>query len=262
MLATIDPSLVATHVRAVTDDELAFYREHGWVMLKGLISPELAGAMLEAGLRWHEQNQRRPNEWISMAAHAELEPFKSLVFSDIMLRNAQKLIDRARLAGVDAAIRYRTDHFVSREPNAGGTSYHQDSTEHGTDRCGDQQFWVALAECTPEMGTMRFTDGVHREGPLGSVFRPGDEDLLKRYPRLTELYPLTEPMSYQPGDATVHHGFMIHGSEPNRSARPRYSSIISYVPADTRWWNGKVGNWGSQRVELTEERNRVVWPRA
>jgi hypothetical protein len=261
MLATIDPSVVATHVREVTDAELAVYREHGWVMLKGLISRELAAAMLEAGLHWHEQNQRRPNEWISMTKAAAIEPFTSLVFSDIMLRNAQKLIDRARLAGADAAVRYRTDHFVAREPNAGGTSYHQDSTEHGTDRCGDQQFWIALDACTPEMGTMRFCDGVHREGPLGSVFRPGDEDLLKRYPRLTEFYPLTEPMSYEPGDATVHHGFMIHGSEPNRSARSRYSSIISYIPADTRWWNATVGNWGSQREQLPDAKHPVLWPR-
>src|SRR4051812_23040815 len=102
---TLDPSTLTNQVRAVTDDELAFYREHGWVKLDSLISRELAAALLEAGLRWHEQNQRRPSEWISMAKHAAIEPFRSLVFSDTMLRNGQKLMDRARLAGTDAAVR-------------------------------------------------------------------------------------------------------------------------------------------------------------
>jgi hypothetical protein len=257
---TIDPARIAEHVREVTDAELAFYREHGWVKLPGLISRELAAELLAAGLRWHERNERRTNEWLSMA-RAEVEPFRSLVFSERMGRNAQILMDHARLTGADAAVRYRTDHFVSREPGANGTGYHQDSTEHGTDRCGDQQFWIALAECTPEMGTMRFCDGVHREGPLGSAFAE-QVDQLKSHPRLTELYPLTEALGYQPGDATVHHGFMIHGSEANRSDRTRYSAIISYVPATTRWWNGSVGNWGAQRKLLSDEKNPVIWPPA
>jgi hypothetical protein len=36
-------------VRAVTDLEVAFFRENGWVLLPGLISPELSEAMLERG---------------------------------------------------------------------------------------------------------------------------------------------------------------------------------------------------------------------
>jgi hypothetical protein len=67
-------------------------------------------------------------------------------------------------------------------------------------------------------------------------------------------------MSYQPGDATVHHGFMPHGSEGNRTDRERLSYIVSYTPADSRWWNGTVGNWGSQRLQLNDDKNPVVYP--
>ncbi len=33
------------------------------------------------------------------------------------------------------------------------------------------------------------------------------------------------------------------------------------TPADTRWWSGKVGNFGSQRVPLEDERRPVVFPK-
>jgi len=260
MAKNLDTVSIDAHVRALTDAEVAFYLEHGWVKLDRLVTPEFAAELLRAGLEWHERNQKPVVEWHSLAGEARAEPFRSLVFSEVMGRNAQRLIGRKRLSGTDVAVRYRIDHFACKVPGDGGIAYHQDSTEHGTDRAGEMQFWLALAEATPDMGTMRFLSGVHREGPLGSTFRPGDEDLLQRYPRLAELYPLTAPFHYQPGDATVHHGFMAHGSGPNRSGRKRMSYVFSYTPADSRWWNGKVGNWGTERVPLADELNPIVYP--
>jgi hypothetical protein len=261
MASTISPGDVAAHLREVTDAEVAFYHQHGWVKLDRLVTPELAAELLRVGLEWHQRQGKQTTEWNALATDANVEPFRSVMFSGIMGRNAQRLVDRPRLSGAEVALRYRADHFVCKPAGAGGISYHQDSTEHGTDRAGELQFWLALAEATPDMGTMRFLSGVHREGPLGSVFRPGDEDLLQRYPKLTSLYPYSAPFHYQPGDATVHHGYMIHGSGPNVTDRPRMSYIFSYTPADTRWWNGKVSNSGSERLPLGDERNPIVFPR-
>jgi hypothetical protein len=38
------------------------------------------------------------------------------------------------------------------------------------------------------------------------------------------------------------------------------SSIFSYTPADTRWWNGRVHNAGTERTELDDGRNPIVYP--
>ena len=37
-------------------------------------------------------------------------------------------------------------------PDGAGAGYHQDAPEHGSDRVGELQFWLALVEITPDMG--------------------------------------------------------------------------------------------------------------
>lgn len=250
-----DVAAVEANIRDVTDDEVAFYEENGWVKLDRLISPELATELMRVGL----ETSDRPGAWESMATEPGVEPFRSVMFSDRMGRNASHLVNRKRLTDTDIGLRYRNDHLVRRDPGTEqGTPYHQDSAEHGSDRAGELQFWLALDEVTPEMGAMRFLSGVQREGPLGSgAFH---DDLLLQYPKLTDLYELSPPFHYQPGDATVHHGYMIHGAPPNSTDRRRWSYIFSYTPADTRWWNGEMKNWGSERRHLSDTTNPIVYP--
>jgi hypothetical protein len=125
------------------------------------------------------------------------------------------------------------------------------------------QWWLALAEVTADMGPMRFIDGSHREGPLGSVFNDdGGGDLLDLYPKLAER--LTPPMEYEPGDATVHVGHTVHGSLPNLTDRTRISYIFQYIPADTRYWDGQGPeneNPGSKRKPLDDVRYPTLGPR-
>jgi hypothetical protein len=95
-----------------------------------------------------------------------------------MTSNAAKLVNRARLKGVDVPMRWHPESLsptgVSKAAGmtpseempeelkhydaAGrllGSGFHCDSAEHGADRVGELQFWLALSEVTPDMGPMR-----------------------------------------------------------------------------------------------------------
>ena len=162
-------------LREVTDEEVAFYREHGWVMMKRLVDPDFAVEMLRVGQEWTQHREReehveRPNQGLALAEGAE--PFRSFMFSQRMAKNATRLVDRKRFKGVDIPLRYRIDLLLLKPPGAHGSTYHQDSSEHGSDRVGELQFWMALDEVTADMGAMRFVDRSHREGPLGSLSYP------------------------------------------------------------------------------------------
>lgn len=248
-------------VREVTDEEVAFYHEYGWVMMPRLVAPEFATQLLRVGREWAERNREEigPGKPVAgLARKQETEPFRSFMFSERMARNATRLVNRKRLKGVDVPLRYRIDLLLKRLPGAAGSTYHQDSSEHGSDRVGELQFWLALAEVPPERGAMRFVSRSHREGPLGSVFKDDRGDLLEQFPNLTSVLELSLPLHYQPGDCTVHHGYTVHGGPANTTDEPRWSYLFSYSPADTRYWNGNAGNWGSERKRLGDEHNPIV----
>ena len=127
-----------------------------------------------------------------------------------------------------------------------------------SDRVGELQSWLALAEVSAEMGAMRFVSRSHREGPLGSVFNDDQGNLLEQFPNLTSVLELSPPFHYQPGDCTVHHGYTVHGGPDNTTNKPRWSYLFSYAPADTRYWNGTARNWGSERKRLIDGDNPIA----
>src|SRR3954470_14533371 len=93
-------------IRAVTADEVAFYQEHGWVKLEGLLSTEVAREMLA----WAQTERERWNtstdsdtkssvrdhgiwtEWRFIASDDRREPFRSVALSPDMGRNVQRLV--------------------------------------------------------------------------------------------------------------------------------------------------------------------------
>lgn len=248
-------------VREITDEEVAFYQEYGWVMMKQLVAPDFATELLRVGKAWkqrREQEKGTGNPYAGLALDETAEPFRSFMFSSRMAKNATRLVNRKRFKGVDIPLRYRIDLLLLKPPGAAGGTFHQDASEHGSDRVGELQFWLALAEVTADMGAMRFVNRSHREGPLGSVFNDDKGDLLEQFPNLATELGLSEPFHYQPGDCTVHQGYTVHGGPANTTDRPRWSYLFSYAPTDTRYWNGSAHNWGSERKRLGDENNPIV----
>jgi hypothetical protein len=253
---------IETVVREVTNEEVAYYREYGWVMMKELVAPEFAAELQDVGKAWRQGREKEGGSghhpFAGLALDETAEPFRSFMFSQRMAKNATRLVDRKRLKGVDIPLRYRIDIHLLKPPGAAGSTYHQDASEHGSDRVGELQFWLALAEVTAEMGAMRFVNRSHHEGPLGSVFNDDRGDLLEQFPMLTSELGLSAPFHYQPGDCTVHHGHTVHGGPDNTTDKPRWSYLFSYSPADTRYWNGSTRNWGSERTRLGDADNPIV----
>jgi hypothetical protein len=237
---------IEEQIREVTADEVDHYRLHGWVKLEGLISSALAGRMLTAVMEAGEQVALNGGSrvWMHPALHGRVEPFRSVAFARRMGRNVQLLMDRRRLAHRDVGVQYRQDIVLGKPPAGAdeGTSptpYHQDSASGGPDRVGGLNVWIALNEVTPDHGGMRFLTGSHREGPLGVASirgaAHGQVDMLTEYPGLLEQHPISAPLHYLPGDATVHHVNTVHGTGTNRADDTRWSFILSYLPDDVRF---------------------------
>ena len=176
-------------VREVTNAEVDFYREHGWVMLRRLVAPEFAEKLLEVGLSHREATDGHTE---LMTRDASLEPYRSFMFSERMEANATRLCDRRRLKGIDVPLRYRYDNLVLKPPGGKGTSWHQDASEHGSDRLascssGGACYGNARDKCNavrrpqPSRRTARWTFNGDDDGGFN-----GAGDLLQQYPRLID----------------------------------------------------------------------------
>jgi hypothetical protein len=238
----------AVKARDLTDDEVASFKENGWVKLSSLISTEQAAELLQRakarmGPEGDSQDARpgrdyKPQGFMDYDGIAEEdELFAELAFGKDLGRNAQRLI-RA-LTSRDAAVRSYLNSVLVKLPSAkdashgtGPTEWHQD-TSAPMDRVGNLLFWIALDEVTPEMGSMRFYSGSHRIGRLGETSQwIKGRGLLDVYPRLKDEHPISPPLHYRPGDATVHAGQTVHGAPRNSTSRPRWAFTSAYFPAD------------------------------
>ena len=90
-----------------------------------------------------EANGEEPGRASGLAGRDGIEPHRSFMWSRRMTTNATRLVDRKRLKGVDVPLRHRVDIMNTRPPGGKGATYHQDSSEHGSDRVGELQFWLA-----------------------------------------------------------------------------------------------------------------------
>jgi hypothetical protein len=119
--------------------------------------------------------------------------------------------------------------------NAGEDSYvswHQDNTYFGHEPCDVVSVWVALTPSRPESGSMRFLPGSHRLGQLPVRYETTGENMLSSGQVAQfdahDFEPV--PTSLAPGEASIHHAWMVHGSPPNKGTDRRIGITFVYHP--------------------------------
>jgi hypothetical protein len=246
-------------VRSVTDVEVAFFEYNGWVLLPGLVAPELCRAILERGkprlsgvmagtaTDFATPEARREHmtvsqsedgivtdnkkwvEWRGAIRCANDPVFGRAALAPAMGRNVQRLLGRNK------PMRVYHDIFMCKLPDQVSvrTEWHQDSVAFPVDR-NALTVWIALDEIRPDQGPVQFYSGSHRGGLLGRGAPDRKTDLLDEYPELAR-FALSPAHHLQAGDATVHHGLVVHGAGTNHTPYQRWSFAVCYIPSDARY---------------------------
>jgi ectoine hydroxylase-related dioxygenase (phytanoyl-CoA dioxygenase family) len=225
------------HIREVTEGEVEHYADLGWVHLPGLLSADLAAALLVKAQDWmgeggdeHPWRRSRP-PFQTYEKPSREDP----LFEAICLRSTLGL-SLARLLGrEETGITLLDDTLQAKLPNEGDppTPVHQDGAFLPLDR-PSANLWIALDDVSPDMGMMRFRSGSQAMGSLGRNQYPTMEEALAAWPRIAR-YPSEGPAHLAPGDATVHASFTIHSAPANSTGRTRWSYLLNTFPSDTRW---------------------------
>lgn len=138
----------------------------------------------------------------------------------------------ADLIGAEGVRVYHNQTFF-KEPGGGPTPWHQDHHYWDIDTPHMVTLWIALVDITPEMGALRFATGSHRYPFLDDqgITETAMEDF-DRFIAAEGLPVVTRSM--RAGDATAHHGWMLHSAQGNSSDRTREVAAVSYYPDGAR----------------------------
>ena len=126
--------------------------------------------------------------------------------------------------------------FIKEARDPGFVSWHQDSTYWGLDPADIVTAWVALSESTAENGAMRVIPDTqsleqiaHRDTfAANNLLTRGQEIAVEVDERKAVM------LTLEPGEMSLHHVRLIHGSDPNPSAKRRIGFAIRYLPTHVR----------------------------
>jgi hypothetical protein len=231
-------------IREVTGTEVEEFWEQGWVRLPELIDPGFVGGMLEEarelmGSTGGENAHRIGFDFEtapaaqSFRSPAQVAPLhKAFAHARQLGRNA------ARLRGRDVAQRFFDDLLLvklplTERPDRGQPlGWHQDMNP--TDRSW-VYFWVPLDVVEPDQGVVRYLTGSHHLGPLwrGGLCVSIDE-AYSLAPRL-ESCPVSPAFTLRPGDVIAHSSWVVHGTDANTGAQPRWVYRPSMFPFDAEY---------------------------
>jgi len=124
--------------------------------------------------------------------------------------------------------------FVIKEPNSKAhISWHQDLTYWGFNDDKQVAAWIALSDATEENGCMHMIPGSHKGGQLPHRTTKDSNNLLhhgQTIEGVSEEQSRCIPL--KAGETSLHHGWTMHTSYPNKSDDRRIGLTINYISTD------------------------------
>lgn len=221
------------HVEGLSEDELAHWDEHGYVVVKGAVSAAEAEAA-ELAIYEHLGMEREDAEswykptlgysiWVPVLHHPAIRanrraPRVVKAFAQLWEReDLWPLIDQGGLNPPE-----RPGKMFP------GPHVHWDATLAEPHHFGVQGI-LYLNDVAEDQGAFCCVPGFHRELKGWLAALPQGVD-----PRVEALRTLTmKPIAAQRGDLVIWHQSLPHGASPNRAAQPRVVQYMTLRP--TRW---------------------------
>ena len=130
---------------------------------------------------------------------------------------------------------WSTSFFIKEARDPGFVSWHQDATYWGLSSPDVCTAWIALSPANKISGCMKFIPGTHKKQvEHADTFH--EDNLLTRGQEIAvevdELKAIYAEL--KPGQASLHHVLLFHGSAPNQSDDRRIGLAVRYVPTYVR----------------------------
>ena len=135
---------------------------------------------------------------------------------------------------------WTTNFFIKEACDPAYVSWHQDSTYWGLSKPDVVTAWVALSESNETNGAMQVVPGTHLLDQIPHKDTFSKDNLLTRGQEVAvDVDPAKSvSINLHPGEMSLHHVRIIHGSPPNTSSQRRIGFAIRYIPTYVRQIEG------------------------
>ena len=133
--------------------------------------------------------------------------------------------------------------FFSKKPHDPSyVSWHQDSTYWGLEPPDIVSAWVAFTPSRRANGCMRVVPGTHALGQIEHVDGFADDNLLSRGQEVQVDMDESQAVDIElePGEMSLHHVRIVHGSNSNPTNVPRIGFVVRYIATHCRQIGGRV----------------------
>lgn len=234
------PSPTFSKPYPVSDDEVAFFRENGYVRFDGVLNAEELEYLREAlGYALdHREGFTRDLAATESDGGEKVDKILQMVnlwehFPDIKTYSMNsRLAGMARRLTGSPTVRLFHDQALVKKPGPSAPSpWHQDQPYWPSKEPGMISCWMALDDVTIEKGCMQFIAGSHKWGEFPPMSFTGEgpylEDILSDEQKAV-WNPV--PIELKAGDCTWHHGLTWHFTNANTTNQIRRALVTIYIP--------------------------------
>lgn len=227
-------------MRVLSEDDYAFWQEHGYVIVHDAVPPENIGSVIDALWTFSGLDRHDPATWYPDAGKTYREP--ELAMSGMVeIYHHQALWENRqhpRVYGAFADLWGRDGLWVTFDraninvparPDWVFKGFiHWDIDTSAVPMPYDVQGVLSLTDVRPGDGGFQCVPGFHRRIHEWIRTQPADRDPFR--PDLAGMQ--VEQIPMRSGDLLIWDSRLPHGTSPNRSERPRLAQYISMFPAD------------------------------
>src|SRR6516162_3503519 len=231
--------------KSLTPAQIEQYREEGCVFPIRIMS-ETGAAELRGRLEAFEQQTGGPLK-------GDLRHKSHLLFAWLAkLVRCTAILDAVEdLYGPDLLC-WTTNFFIKEAADPAFVSWHQDSTYWGLSKPDVVTAWVAFTEADDTNGAMEYVPGSHKLDQI-----PHRDTFARNNPLTRGQEVMVEvdeakrrTITLHPGEMSLHHVRLVHGSPPNRSNDRRIGFAIRYIPTSV------AQIWGEDSATLVRGQDR------
>ena len=218
--------------KALTDDQIRFYRDNGFLTPCDGIDAADTEPMLR-DLQDFEASQGYCVGTMNLKAHLCFRRSFELSSTPAILDVVEDLIGPNILV-------FASHFWIKPGDDATFVSWHQDSAYIGLDPHELVTVWLALTDSNPANGCMRMLPGTHLGETYAHTETYDEKNLLSRGQAIENIDDSNAAdLILKAGQFSCHHERIIHGSNTNQTGKARVGLSFFYIPTHVRSTSGR-----------------------